>query len=283
MAYTEQFCARQWQDSCGWLSVEQRVQNNLKWVRYWDHLALRSQSGTASPLALQVLEELERIGMLNQSSTVLDVGAGTGAYALPLAARCAQVVALDMSPKALSLLEKRAHDAGVRNLRTNLAMWEEYADECRYDLAFSAMCPAICDCDSLARFEAASTGDCALLTVGKGSRSWLRSQLRPLLTAQPLTGLSPDVIYSFNLLYAQGKQPELRFFPTSAEVCMTVEEAVETYGIYYSIFGIEGGAARQTMRGYLESIAADGICTDQVQTNYVLMTWRTGGEGAGNE
>lgn len=280
MAYTEQFCAQQWQESCGWLSAEQRVQNNLKWVQYWTHLALhRQNSNAASPLAPQILDELERIGLLTPHSTVLDVGAGTGAYALPLARRSAQVTALDMSPEALSLLEKRAGDRGAHNLQTTLAMWETYASEQRYDLVFSAMCPAICDCASLARFEAASTNGCALLTVGAGSRSQLRSQLRPLLSRQPLTGLSPDVIYSFNLLYAQGKQPELRFFPTSAEPCMTVEEAVETYSIYYSIFGIEGAQVRQTMRDYLEGIAVDGICVDHVKTNDALLTWRVRGEG----
>lgn len=278
MAYTIESCEKQWSESCGSLPPEQRRQYNLRWIQYWDHLARREHSGVQEDRepVRRVLDALESAGLLGAGTEVLDVGAGSGAYAIPMARRCKRVTALDMSLESLRLLEERAQESRLNNLETRCGMWEDYDDDRRYDLVFSAMCPAICDVESLARMEALSASSCALLTIGKGSRSELRSALRPLLTDQPLTGLSPDVIYIFNLLYAQGKLPELRFFSFAGQTSMPLEEAMDTYRTYYSIFGLVGERVEAMIRGYLESIAEDGICTDHVKTNLALMTWKPG-------
>ena len=59
--------------------------------------------------------------LVRPTDTLLDVGAGTGRFALPLARHVRAVTALDYSPAMLALLVKRAHDAGV----TNIAILED--------------------------------------------------------------------------------------------------------------------------------------------------------------
>jgi ubiquinone/menaquinone biosynthesis C-methylase UbiE len=53
---------------------------------------------------------------LGQTSTVVDLGAGTGRFALAAARRFGQVTAVDVSPAMLESLRRRAAAAGVRNL-----------------------------------------------------------------------------------------------------------------------------------------------------------------------
>jgi ubiquinone/menaquinone biosynthesis C-methylase UbiE len=53
---------------------------------------------------------------LDQTSTVVDLGAGTGRFALAAAARFGQVTAVDISPAMLQVLRGRAAAAGVANL-----------------------------------------------------------------------------------------------------------------------------------------------------------------------
>ena len=54
---------------------------------------------------------------LDERSTVVDLGAGTGRFALAAARRFGQVTAVDISPAMLQALRERAAAAGVDNLR----------------------------------------------------------------------------------------------------------------------------------------------------------------------
>jgi ubiquinone/menaquinone biosynthesis C-methylase UbiE len=63
---------------------------------------------------------------LDQASTVVDLGAGTGRFALAAAARFGQVTAVDMSPAMLGLLRQRAAAAGVANVRVVQAGFLSY-------------------------------------------------------------------------------------------------------------------------------------------------------------
>jgi SAM-dependent methyltransferase len=54
---------------------------------------------------------------LDRASRVLDLGTGTGQLALPLAARCGEVVALDISPEMIAEGSRAARERGVDNVR----------------------------------------------------------------------------------------------------------------------------------------------------------------------
>jgi ubiquinone/menaquinone biosynthesis C-methylase UbiE len=54
---------------------------------------------------------------LDETSTVVDLGAGTGRFSLAAARRFGQVTAVDISPAMLGLLRQRAAAAGLANLR----------------------------------------------------------------------------------------------------------------------------------------------------------------------
>jgi ubiquinone/menaquinone biosynthesis C-methylase UbiE len=58
---------------------------------------------------------LESLGV-DHDSVVIDLGAGTGQFALAIAAVCAQVIAVDVSPVMLRQLRANARAAGVTNL-----------------------------------------------------------------------------------------------------------------------------------------------------------------------
>jgi SAM-dependent methyltransferase len=54
------------------------------------------------------------------SDAVLEVGAGTGHYTLPIARRCARVVALDAAPDMVDYLRARAEREGQPNIETGV-------------------------------------------------------------------------------------------------------------------------------------------------------------------
>ncbi len=61
------------------------------------------------------VEALRRLG-LSPSSVVLDLGCGTGTFALAVAPHCARVIALDVSAPMLERLVERAGAQGVSNV-----------------------------------------------------------------------------------------------------------------------------------------------------------------------
>ena len=62
---------------------------------------------------------------LRPGESVLDVGCGSGALALPLARAGHDVVALDFSAGMLEVLRRRASEDGLRNVRTIHAGWDD--------------------------------------------------------------------------------------------------------------------------------------------------------------
>lgn len=53
---------------------------------------------------------------LTNTSVVVDVGAGTGQFTLPVAPFCSRVIAVDISPVMLDLLRAKVADAGLTNV-----------------------------------------------------------------------------------------------------------------------------------------------------------------------
>lgn len=64
---------------------------------------------------------------LRESDTLVDLGAGTGAFAMAAAPYCHRVVAVDISPVMLARLRRKAEQAGVGNIecvRSGLLTYE---------------------------------------------------------------------------------------------------------------------------------------------------------------
>jgi len=105
--------------------------------KFWDRRADRyaaavSLTDTESD---PFLRRLQRVA--DPSSTAIDVGAGTGRFALPLATCAGHVTAVDPSEGMLSILRRGAGELGLTNLSTVQATWEEAAAP-GADIAFSA-------------------------------------------------------------------------------------------------------------------------------------------------
>ena len=106
---------------------------------------------------------------VGRGSVVLDVGAGTGRLALPLAAHVRQVVAVDASPAMLAVLRREARRRGVANVRCVEGRWPDVEVEPADVVVCSYVLPLIADAAPfLARIDAACRGR-AFVYVNAGS------------------------------------------------------------------------------------------------------------------
>ena len=155
-------------------------------------------------------------------------------YTLNLAANYQHVTAVDMSEQMLCVLKQRAEKEKITNITYRQSLFEHLPESKQYDFVFAAMCPAICDYESLMKFERLSKNHCCLVSVAKNSSSRLRKELRMQLTDQPLKGLSPDIIYQFHLWHMHWA--DTPNFHSASHSVIPLEEAVERYRIYFDIF-----------------------------------------------
>jgi 2-polyprenyl-3-methyl-5-hydroxy-6-metoxy-1,4-benzoquinol methylase len=64
-------------------------------------------------------------GLVSRDDSVVDVGAGAGRFAIPLARRVARVIAIEPSEAMRAALESDARRAGVGNVEIVASRWEE--------------------------------------------------------------------------------------------------------------------------------------------------------------
>ena len=89
---------------------------------FWDRRAQHFRGGDeASPYVAGFVGHMR----IRPGESVLDVGCGSGALALPLARDGHDVVALDFSQGMLDVLRRLASADGLRNVRTVQAGWDD--------------------------------------------------------------------------------------------------------------------------------------------------------------
>jgi len=110
-------------------------------------------------------EEFNRFRkFLNHDSSILEIGGGAGRLSIPLATLVDKVTVLEPSETNLELLRERARWKGIDNLVCIKGLWSDFRPREKYDLVFSAWCPAIRDVSSLIKMHEASKGYCAIET-----------------------------------------------------------------------------------------------------------------------
>ena len=67
--------------------------------------------------------------ILDENDSVLDLGCGEGSITLPLAQKVKNVTGVDSSPKMLELLNQRAQERGIKNVKTILKPLEDITYE----------------------------------------------------------------------------------------------------------------------------------------------------------
>jgi SAM-dependent methyltransferase len=197
---------------------------------YWDkRRAERYAAGPGSDSTRDpLLRRLRRV--TGKNTTVLDIGAGTGRFAIALAPRVAEVIAVDPSEEMLRILRRRARQQGIRNIRTVQARWED-AEVDDADVAFSSyVLTLVADAPRFVRKLDSHARRHAFLYVGAFVADavfdpfWRRFHGRPRRPGA--TWLDAVAV-----LQEMGIEPDVEVveLPYRARFA-TVDEAVEDYG-----------------------------------------------------
>jgi len=157
--------------------------------------------------------------------TWLDVGAGAGRFALPVARRVHEVVAVDASPKMLEALREIAVEHGIGNVRTITARWP-MTDPPPADVALIAHVGY--DIEAIGPFvnalEIAARRLCLAVLTERQPASTI-DPFWPLVHGEERVGL-PALPAFLSLLAARGASPEVTYLPRPPARYGTFEEVL---------------------------------------------------------
>jgi len=215
---------------------------SLDWNRVWrEQFALRDfqkqdasfWDGRAASFAkIKETDYISRLISILQPEphwTVLDMGCGNGALAVPLAKLVSSVTAVDFSRKMLAEVHKRCAVEGVSNVKTIHGGWEDDWEKlgigaCDVAVASRSLC--VDDLQtSITKLGGVAGKRAYIVTVaGDGPRD------RRLFAAigRPFDP-GPDYIYYYNLLYQMGIRANVEVIQERRnKTYHSIEEAVES-------------------------------------------------------
>lgn len=273
--YTLEELERDWAKAIGFEHEKAAKACALRWNTYYSYLAVQQLGKAYSPSAQvqRIAAHMYRENLLRSGDSVLDIGAGIGSYALEMAQFCREVTALDANRDCLNVLESHAEQMGLDNIALESCFWEKYDEQRKYDLVFSAMCPAICDTRQLLRMEAYSKRSACLVSVMRGSYDKHRREMLRRLGIQP-AGMNTEAIYYYNALYLMGRCPDMKCFSSEYTYPMTRQEVLTNFPVYFEIFGVPRTQSLPFLEGYWEENAADGILMEECRMNLALISWK---------
>ena len=191
-----------------WHELSLRFRQPTKGADAWrerassfDTAVKRRQKEWPDPLVEALAEKL------CATDTVLDIGAGTGRWAVPLAGVVARVTAIDPSPAMLSILEENAAVAGVANITVVSGDWDDIEVE-PHDvvLCSHAMYSSPDLVGFVRKMERAARRLCALV-MRVPSHNGIIGQLSHRIYGQWHD--SPNFVIAYNILLGMGIYPNV--------------------------------------------------------------------------
>jgi SAM-dependent methyltransferase len=203
----------------------------------------------------------------------LDVGAGGGRYALPLALRVSELVAIDPSPSMLGALSDDAAAAGIGNIRVVEARWPMDSPPAG-DVALMAHVGY--DIEQIGPFvdqlEAQSSRLCVAV-MGESSMQTTAALFWERIHGEPRVRL-PALPEFLVLLLARGRLPEVTLVDRTPPTFATPDEA---HAMARRQLWIDEGSAKDLeLRRLVETVATerDGrFAFDWTPTRIGIVSW----------
>jgi len=200
---------------------------------FWDTMAKRYPRYNDAAMSKDVEHIINWCQNRNVSfdkASILDIGAGTGTIAIPLAQKGANVTAIDLSCGMLKALNEDALQTGVSpSISTHQSDWDSFPLSQKYDIVIASMTPAISDKDKMEKMISASHNIGIYVGWGKYRTNKLVHALVKAHNADECSSEGCTKASHFISILAEKNIPyESDFFETSWADEYTYEEA-KTY------------------------------------------------------
>jgi SAM-dependent methyltransferase len=239
---------------------------------FWDHWAKSvSHASTNSKYTDEILKRLK----LSSDFSVLDVGAGAGKLALPLAQRVRFVTALDQSPEMLNIISQKAALQNIQNIRLLNLDWNRTVagkDFTAHDIVLvSRSLPSGDSITESLKLMDKSAEHACYITWKANSHDILEADLCRLLDIDynPL----PEYTILYNLIYSLGIYANIEIFRTNDK--RTYSSLEEAYTQIVRGYPVNDGQDKLKIMDFLADrlYQQDGSCGLEKKIDWALIWW----------
>lgn len=241
-----------WLEARSRLPYAARPVGDDEWRSYWETVSNNGHSRSLESTALgeQVVAHLLDTRALRAGDSVLDVGCGTGQYALIFARHARKVCGLDISGKILGMLQDDAGRRGIGNVEVAVSKWSDFAPREKYDLVFSSFCPAVSGPAELVKMERLSRRSCCYVASAGGPRGMLY-ELWEALAGEDFSAECHTVSYPAALLRACGRRPGMRYFIDEQAGPLPAGAVIDNFKAYFRMFMDVDARKEKTIREFV--------------------------------
>ncbi|MBF7084078.1 methyltransferase domain-containing protein [Desulfallas sp. Bu1-1] len=270
-------------------SLHTRRRSGAVALDYWNRLAGRfaRQAGQECTKRRvdRVLAWLEQQGILHSEMEVLDIGAGTGVFTVPLARRVKEVAALEPAPAMLAALQKRVEAEGLANVHFLDWEWEKFDPAAeglaeRFDLVFASLTPGVRDVQTLMKMTACSRDWCFLCDFAGRRLSPAREELWQLIFGEEMPLPGHDIIFPLNYLYASGYCPSFQVWSDEWDEELPVEEAVAGLQDFFRVYTEITPEIDKIIVDYVEQRAVKQIFCEKYRVRLGMILWQVAAKWA---
>ena len=225
----------------------------------------------------RILQDIEGLP-IKADSRVLDIGAGPGTMAVPLAERVAHVTAVEPAAGMAEMMSEHALERGVKNLSIIRKRWEDvdYKKDLEgpYDIVIARHSLGMPNIKEAIKAMCEASSEWVYLFWFAGSTGWEKAMidLWPKLHGREYrSGPKADVLY--NVLYSMGIYPNMETVQMEyARKFSDINAAVNEFREQYMI---SSPAQEEILQGHLQARltkTGDGL-QDSMMTRQIRLWW----------
>lgn len=223
----------------------------------------------------RILRLLKGLGADFKGREVLDLGCGTGVYALPLAGAARRTFGIDSSAAMLKVFRRELRLRGIRNSGCALAAWGDLPARGlrgKFDIALASMTAAIKTEKDLLKMEAAARELCVYIGWAGVRRNAL---LEKVYAAHGLEYKAPEgAARVLAALKKLGRRPRTLYITDGWTKSATAAETLREIGVSMKVNGVK--LRRAWTAALLKSLARGGKVRQRTSMRKALIVWRPG-------
>ncbi|MDO4794530.1 MAG: class I SAM-dependent methyltransferase [Brachymonas sp.] len=247
----------------------------------WDDLADARQYWQRVSASEQKNERAhELLAEVQSHWRVLDIGAGPGNLALPLAGKAAHVTAVEPASGMAQVLRENIAQAGLSNVSVVQKRWDDVdvAQDLQgpYELVVISFAFGMLDLLDTLRKILAVASQRVIFYWHAGPQAWDVDAVKlwPLLHGKTFTPI-PKAEVIFNLLYTLGIYADVKSMPRSFTTAFeSLDEAMQEYGKRYAV-AEDDAPRRQLLLQYLQAhlVQEDGRYLQRAYNTGMRIAW----------